>query len=133
MNAIIKLVLLAGVILVVVLLVNSLFFSERAERLNEAVIVVEVRNGCGIRGLGDRVARYLKDEGFDVIFVGNAEDFEFAETMVVDRSGEWAKAREVAHALGGIPVVQQVTSATFFDATVVLGQDFEGFEWSGKR
>ena len=128
MNSVIKLVLLAGVILAGVLLVNSLFFSERAERLNEAVIVVEVRNGCGLSGLGDRVARYLKDEGFDVIFVGNAEDFEFAETMVVDRSGEWTKAREVARALGGIPVVQQVSSGTFFDATVVLGRDLEDFE-----
>lgn len=128
MSSVIKLVLLAGVILVAMLVVNSLFFSERAERLNEAVVVVEVRNGCGIRGLGDRVARYLKDEGFDVIFVGNAEDFEFAETMVVDRSGEWAKAREVARALGGIPVVQQIASGTFVDATVILGRDFEGFK-----
>ena len=128
MNWVIKLLLLAGVILAAVLLVNSLFFSERAESLNEAVIVVEIRNGCGIRGLGDRVARYLKDEGVDVIFVGNAEDFEFAETMVVDRSGEWTKAREVARTLGDIPVVQQVASGTFFDATVVLGSDFEGFE-----
>jgi len=128
MNSVIKLVFLAGFILAAVLLGNSLFFSERAESPNEAVIVVEIRNGCGISGLGDRVARYLKDEGVDVIFVGNAEDFEFAETMVVDRSGEWTKAREVARILGGIPAVQQVASGTFFDATVVIGSDFEGFE-----
>ena len=127
MSSVIKLILLAGLILTGVLLVNSLFFSERAERINETVIVVEVRNGCGSRGLGDRVARYLKDEGFDVIFVGNAEDFEFAETMVVDRCGEWAKAREVARALDGVPVVQQISGGTFVDATVIVGQDFENF------
>jgi hypothetical protein len=128
MNTVIKLIILAGAILAAVLIVNSLFFAERSERPNEAVIVVEVRNGCGVSGLGDRVARYLRNEGFDVILVGNAEDFEFAETMVVDRSGEWAKAREVARALGGVPVVQQISSGTLADATVVIGRDFEDFE-----
>ena len=128
MNSLIKLIMLAGAILAAVLIANSLFFSERAERLNEAVIVVEVRNGCGMSGLGDRVARYLRNQGFDVILVGNAEDFEFAETIVVDRSGEWTKAREVARALGGIPVVQQISSGTLADATVIIGRDFEGFE-----
>ena len=128
MSSAIKLILLAGTILAAVLIVNSLFFSERAERLNEAVIVVEVRNGCGVSGLGDRVASFLRDRGFDVIIVGNAEDFKFAETMVVDRSGEWTKAREVARALGGIPVVQQISSGTLADATVIVGRDFEDFE-----
>ena len=123
----VKLVLLAGTILAGVLLASSLFFAERAERPNEAVIVVEVRNGCGASGLGDRVAAYLKDRGFDVMFVGNADDFDFGETIVVDRSGEWTKAREVARALGGVPVVQQISGGTFVDATVVLGQDFESF------
>ena len=128
MASVIKLVLLAGAILAGVLLASSLFLSERAESPNEAVIVVEVRNGCGARGLGDRVAGYLKDEGFDVIFVGNADDFDFAETMVVDRCGEWAKAREVGRALGGVPVVQQISAGTFVDATVIVGRDFEGFK-----
>jgi hypothetical protein len=128
MNTVIKLIILAGAILAAVLVVNSLFFAERSERPNEAVIVVEVRNGCGVSGLGDRVARYLRDEGFDVILVGNAEDFEFAESMVVDRSGEWAKAREVARSLGGIPVIQQISSGTLADATVIVGRDFEDFE-----
>ncbi|MGD9402923.1 MAG: LytR C-terminal domain-containing protein [bacterium] len=128
MSAVIKLIILAGAILAAILIANSLFFSERLERPNEAVIVVEVRNGCGTRGLGDKVASYLRDEGFDVILVGNAEDFEFKETMVVDRSGEWAKAREVARVLGGVPVVRQISSGTLADATVIVGRDFEDFE-----
>jgi hypothetical protein len=128
MATIVKFVLLGGSILAVILIVNSLFFAERAPSVNEAVIVVEVRNGCGVSGLGDRVADRLKSEGFDVIFVGNAEDFDFDETMVVDRSGEWTKAREVAGALGGLPVVQQVSAGTFVDATVVVGEDFKDFK-----
>jgi calcineurin-like phosphoesterase len=127
MNSVVKLIMLAAAILAVGLVAKSLLFPERAERLNEAVIVVEVRNGCGTRGLGDRVAAHLRNQGFDVILVGNADDFEFDETMVVDRSGEWTKAREVARALGGIQVIQQISSATLADATVVIGRDFEGF------
>ncbi len=128
MNWLTRLLLLGPTILGVLLLISSVFLSQRPARLNEVAVVVEVRNGCGVSGLGDRVAGYLRDRGFDVIFVGNAEDFEFAESMVVDRAGERAKALEVASYLGGIPVVQQVSSGTFVDVTVILGQDFEGFE-----
>jgi hypothetical protein len=128
MSFLIRLLLLAATILGALLLVSSMFLSERPERPNEAAVVVEVRNGCGVSGLGERVAGYLRDGGFDVIFVGNAEDFEYAETMVVDRSGERAKAREVARHLGGIPVVQQISSGTFVDVTVVIGRDLEDFE-----
>jgi hypothetical protein len=120
-----KEVLLAFVLLSALLLAKTLLFSGRALRLNEAGVVVEVRNGCGAGGLGDDVARYLRDKGFDVIFVGNAEDFEFEETMVVDRCGDPAKAREVARALGDVEVVRQVSSAALADVTVVVGRDFE--------
>jgi len=124
----IKLVLLTGAILAALLIAGSVFFAERPDSPNEAVIVVEVRNGCGSKGLGDRVARHLRERGFDVIMVGNAEDFEFAETMVIDRSGELSKAREVARALGGVPVVQQVGPDALADATIILGRDFADFK-----
>lgn len=89
----------------------------------EAPVVVEVLNGCGISGIADDVAGFLSDKDFDVMFVGNAGDFGYRETVVVDRSGDRSKALEVARVLGRKPVVYQVNSSSFVDVTVIVGTD----------
>lgn len=89
----------------------------------EVPVIVEVLNGCGVSGVADRVASRLKDQGFDVMFVGNADDFRYEETLVVDRSGACSKAVTVARALGVGNVIQQVRGSFLVDVTVVVGSD----------
>jgi calcineurin-like phosphoesterase len=89
----------------------------------EVPVIVEVLNGCGIKGIAEDVAQRLRSRGFDVMFVGNADDFSFQETLVVDRSGDRDKAFTVADALGVTDVIHQVRSAFFVDVTVVVGGD----------
>ena len=89
----------------------------------EVPVIVEVLNGCGIRGIAEDVAQRLRNRGFDVMFVGNADDFGFKETLVVDRSGARDKAFTVAAALGVSGVIRQVRSSFFVDVTVVVGGD----------
>lgn len=104
---------------------------ERGDPTCEMQVVVEVLNGCGVRGMGERVSEALRDRGLDVMFVGNADDFRYAETLVIDRSGDRSKVREVAKALGGPPVVYQVSDASFVDVTVVVGSDISGYSAQG--
>ena len=92
----------------------------------EVPVVVEVRNGCGVRGIAEEVREFLSDRGFDVMFVGNADDFSHDETLVVDRSGDRSKVLAVAAALGASGVIYQVSSAFFVDVTVVVGSDLAG-------
>ncbi len=89
----------------------------------ELPVVIEVLNGCGRPGVAEKVASHLRGCGFDVMYVGNADDFGFTETLVVDRTGDRDKAHAVAAALGRAPVVCQMSSAFFVDVTVVLGDD----------
>ncbi|MFH1312848.1 MAG: LytR C-terminal domain-containing protein [Candidatus Eisenbacteria bacterium] len=92
----------------------------------EVPIVVEVLNGCGVGGTARGVGEILIDQGCDVMFVGNADDFDHRETLVVDRSGDRSKARAVASVLPGSGVIYQVGSAFFVDVTVVIGSDLAG-------
>ena len=89
----------------------------------EVPVIVEVLNGCGVSGIADEVAGRLKGRDFDVMFVGNADDFKYEETFVVDRSGACAKAAMVARALGVKNVIQQVRGSFFVDVSVIVGSD----------
>jgi len=86
-------------------------------------VVVEVLNGCGARGIARVVAEDLRIRGFDVVRIGNASDFRYPVTVVVDRSGSDGKAHQVARAMGCSHVVRQEASDAFLDVTVILGDD----------
>ena len=119
----IKIILLCVVLLGAYLAWAALSQTGRAGRVCEVPVIVEVLNGCGLPGVAERVAERLRDGGFDVMFIGNADDFDYAGTLVVDRSGDRSKALAVARALGDASVICQMSSAAFVDATVVIGAD----------
>jgi hypothetical protein len=87
-------------------------------------IRVQVENGCGVTGAAASLASALRRAGgFDVVEIGNAENFDFEVTVVVDRTGRGNAAREVARALGGAPIVRQRLQQTRFEVTVIVGYD----------
>jgi hypothetical protein len=116
-------VLLAVGIVAVYMAVSVVARLTHRGSVCELPIVVEVLNGCGRPGVAEQVASHLRGQGFDVMYIGNADDFDFAETLIVDRAGDRDKAHAVAAALGEAPVVYQVSSAFFVDVTVILGED----------
>ena len=90
---------------------------------------VEVLNGCGARGVAQRYAEFLRRKGFDVVNGngGNAENFGFVESVVVDRAGNMEKARAVAQVLGIRHCVQQIRLDPYRieEVTVIIGRDFD--------
>ena len=121
-----KTVLLAAVVILIYLGLGILTGFTHHGSVCEVQIAVEVLNGCGQPGIAQQVASHLRSRGFDVMYVGNADDFGFTETLVVDRTGDPDKASAVAVVLGKAPVVRQISSAFFVDVTVVLGADASG-------
>src|SRR5215510_14927899 len=73
------------------------------------VIRVQVWNGSGEGGIGARVASYLREGGFHVIEVGNADRLDYFATIVVARRDDVRPAETVARYLGGPPIVKQVS------------------------
>jgi hypothetical protein len=87
------------------------------------VIRVQVLNGSGEGGIGSRVASFLRQGGFQVVEVRNADRPDYFATMVVARRADPASARAVARYLGGPPVIRQAWNSDVADVTVVLGSD----------
>ena len=87
------------------------------------VIRVQVLNGSGEGGIGSRVASFLRDGGFHVVEVRNADRSDYFATMVVARHEDTAPAEAVARYLGGPPVVRQAWDSDLAEVTVVIGSD----------
>lgn len=90
------------------------------------IIQVEVLNGCGIGGVGDRVTDFLRANSFDVVNVGNYVSFDVDECLVIDRTGNMANAYKVAKALHikNENVIQQLNKDYFLDVSIVVGRDY---------
>lgn len=90
------------------------------------IIQVEVLNGCGVTGLADRFTDYLREKNFDVVNVGNYIYNNINQTLVIDRTGNFANAQKVAEALGvkKSNVIQQLNNNYFLDVTIILGRDY---------
>lgn len=84
-------------------------------------IKVEVLNATPERGLARRITFYLRDEGFDVVGMGNAQAGADS-TVVLDRSHHPEWAGRVAAALGGVRVIERPDSSRYLDVTVLLGR-----------
>lgn len=97
----------------------------RAEAPAEQRIRVEVLNAAGIPRLAQRGTDRLRDQGFDVVFYGNASGFSPDSSVVVDRVGDLAAAMAVAEAIGIHRVRTDPDSTLYLEVTVVLGRDWE--------
>lgn len=87
------------------------------------VIRVQVLNGTGEGGIATRVASWLREGGFQVVEVRNADRSDYFATLVLARHQELDAARAVARYLGGPPVIRQSWTADLAEVTVVLGSD----------
>ena len=90
-------------------------------------IRVEVLNGCGAPQAAARLTSKVRELGMDVIDEGNAESFSFPQSMVIDRSGDLDKARQVAALLGIPNYIQQINDSPsrLAAVTIIIGRDHQ--------
>lgn len=93
---------------------------------NYSDVRIEILNGCGKDGIAGQLGTLLREQGFDVMTLGNADSFAFPETLVIDRVGKMRDAQQVAHALGTTNLIQQITPDPFrIEAvTIIIGRDY---------
>lgn len=94
-----------------------------ALRAPRRTVRVQVLNGSGEGGIATRVASFLRDGGFQVVEIGNADRPDYFATMVVARRSDVAAAVAVSRFLGGPPVLRQKWDSDAADVTVVIGGD----------
>lgn len=94
-------------------------------------VTVEVLNGGGVPGVAGTVRDLLRDEGFDVVYSGNASSFDHASTVVIDRTSRGEGAEAIAHSIGASELRVEPDSTLLVDVTVVIGADWTPESWQG--
>lgn len=100
--------------------------TQNSDQEASEIIQVEVLNGCGVSGVGERFTDFLRNNGFDVVNMGNYISYDVNETLVIDRIGNMANAYKVAKTLGvkEESVIQQLNNDYFLDVSIVIGRDY---------
>ena len=93
-----------------------------------AAATVEVLNGTTVPGLARGTAPLLQSFGYRVLSIGNADHYEYAATVVLDRRGTPELAARVAELMGCGRSRTELDPAVDpeVDLTIVLGGDFNG-------
>jgi hypothetical protein len=91
---------------------------------------IEVLNGTGETGLAMRTAMGLRLMGIDVLVVGNAGNFNFQESLLIDRRGNPRLMKKLSRLTGCRRVLQQIQSDPLVDATLIIGEDHESLKIS---
>ena len=94
-----------------------------ARHRGDRIVRVQVMNGSGEAGIATRLASFLRAGGFQVTDIRNADRSDYFSSMILARHGDLSSAREVAHYLGGPPVIRQAWDSELADVTVVIGSD----------
>jgi hypothetical protein len=86
-----------------------------------------VWNASGRVGLAIKVVRRLRTAGFDVVEWGNYNGRQ-NKSRVIDRSGQFERARTVAASLNVVSIYSDVDPGLRTDVDVILGEDFGSTE-----
>ncbi len=88
---------------------------------------LQILNGNGVPGIGQKVAERLLPAGFRVVLTRNADTFDHAETRIVvyeDTPAQLAAAEQIRSLLGVGTIELSRTPQSVADITIVVGLDF---------
>jgi LytR cell envelope-related transcriptional attenuator len=100
----------------------SLFVRQTDPDGSSRALRVAVENGTGAKGIAAGAQAALSRLGVDVVSTGNAERFDYRETILVARR-RGGEVRLLAGQIGCRHVVEQLNAAAVEDATLILGAD----------
>lgn len=92
--------------------------------LPRELITVEVLNGCGVAGIAARVGEMLKEEGFQVVNIDNADSFDYPTSQVISHLENIEPAREIALLIPGAEFFKEPVPDCPVMVTVIIGKNF---------
>jgi hypothetical protein len=120
--------------IVILLLITSMVFrfSKRRRLFPEDIPVpytrVEVLNGCGVDNLAYKVALYLREEGFDVVEIGNVTETNVERTIIIERVDKKMKnAKLLGRVIHCTNMQAMIDSTLFLEVSLLLGEDYEKY------
>ncbi len=114
----ILIILLMGLSISIKWLGIGRYFSPR-----EIPFQMEVLNGTGEDDLARKTTRRLRRMGIDVLIEGNAEKYDYEQSLLIDRKGNRELMVTLARRLGCERVLQQIQENPKVDVTFIIGND----------
>ncbi len=86
---------------------------------------VEVLNGCGVNGIANTFKEILQNQNYDVVYVGNADSYDYAKSVVIDRGRRSEKdIKKFCKFLGVRNAVKIKNSDLQVDVRFIIGADY---------
>ena len=87
---------------------------------------IDIQNGSTTSGLANSMADYLKEQGFAVESVGNADKFDYENTIIYDYSGNYYTTRWLSEKFKVQPshIIDINDPNSPVDIRIILGSDF---------
>ncbi len=131
LNSIIAILSLAIIILAYTLL-SAILPTHKVDKPTTGVdsvhtLQLEVLNGCGKAGVGDKFVEYLRRNKMDVVQTGNYISFDMPKTLLINRNGKDDRAKYIAQLLGvdTANIVRQYNKNYYVDVSVIIGKDYK--------
>ena len=87
---------------------------------------IEVLNGCGESGVANLFTKFLRSEGYDVIEIKNADNFQYIETIILFHN---EKAQKKAEILSQILDIKEknikFNKNSVWELSVIIGKDYK--------
>jgi len=84
---------------------------------------IEVLNGTGEDGIALKTAMELRKIGIDVLLIGDAEQYDFEESLLIDRKGNPSLMKKLSRLTGCKRILKQTSDHSIVDATFIVGGD----------
>jgi LCP family protein required for cell wall assembly len=86
-------------------------------------VKVEVLNGNAMSGIAHKIAKDLELQGFKVVNIGNADNFDYEKTKIIVYSKEVNLDNEFKKLFNDFEIVKEYRAQTNLDLVVILGKD----------
>ena len=84
---------------------------------------VEVLNGNAMSGIAHKIAEDLALQGFEIVNIGNADNFDYERTKIIVYSKEVNLDNEFKKLFKDFEIVKEYQTQTKFDLVIILGKD----------
>jgi DNA repair exonuclease SbcCD nuclease subunit len=92
----------------------------------DEIATIEIQNGSALDGIANMTSEYLKEQGFSVVSVGNADQFDYQNTIIYDYSGSYYTTRWLAEKfkVQTTHIIDISDPNSPVDVRIIIGQDF---------
>ena len=97
--------------------VKSLIYSKNSG------IKVEVLNGNAMTGIAHKIANDLELQGFEIVNLGNADNFNYEKTKIIIYSKEVNLNNEFKKLFNDFEIVKEYQTNANLDLVIILGKD----------